>query len=257
VVDHPKAARVRRLFSAIAGRYDTFNLIMTAGTLRCWQRAFLEAGNFAAGERVLDVCCGTAELTIRIASRVAPDGRVVGLDFTEEMLAIGRRKVAVAPHGALIELAMGDAMDLPFPDGTFDAATIGFALRNVADIPRVLAEMTRVVRPGGRVISLELSKPENPLIGAPYYFYFHRLVPLLDRIGPLLDRGGPPPRDRLAPPPRNREAAAYTYLPNSLRDFPDRRNLARLFAEAGLVTVKTRPLTGGIVCLHWGVRPPA
>ena len=243
LTQHPKARYVRRLFNRIAGHYDMFNLVMSAGTLRYWQRQFQSVTGLKPGDRVLDVACGTAELSLKTAQQVRPGGKVTGIDFSEEMMEIGRKKVAASPYGSMVELQFGDAMNIQFSDNTFDAATIGFALRNVADIPKTLAEMTRVVKPGGRVVSLELSKPENPFIRVPYYFYFFRLVPLIDRVAGMRDE-------------ERRELHPYAYLPASLRPFPDRRKLAQIFKDAGLVDVKTRPLTGGLVCLHWGVKPP-
>lgn len=241
--EHPKARYVKRMFNTIAGHYDALNMVMSAGTLRYWQRCFQEVTGLKPGGHALDVACGTAELSLKMAPQVRPGGKVTGIDFSEEMMAVGRKKVAASPYGSMIHLQFGDAMDIGFPDDTFDAASIGFALRNVADIPKVLSEMTRVVKPGGHVVSLELSKPENPFIRVPYYFYFFRLVPLIDRVAGLR-------KDE------QRDLHPYAYLPASLRPFPDRRRLAQMFKDAGLVDVKTRPLTGGLVCLHWGVKPP-
>ena len=241
--EHPKARYVKRMFNTIAGHYDAMNMVMSAGTLRYWQHAFQATTGLKPGGHALDVACGTAELSLKLAAQVRPGGKVTGIDFSEGMMAIGRKKVEASPYGSMITLQFGDAMNIDFPDDTFDAASIGFALRNVADIPKVLSEMTRVVKPGGRVISLELSKPENAFIRVPYYFYFFRLVPLIDR---MVGLGKDEQRD-LHP---------YAYLPASLRPLPGRRQLAQMFKDAGLVDVKTRPLTGGLVCLHWGVKPP-
>ncbi len=242
--EHPKARYVKKMFNTIATHYDAMNMVMSAGTLRYWQHAFQGVTGLGPGGHALDVACGTAELSLKMAAQVRPGGKVTGIDFSEAMMAIGRKKVEASPYGSMITLQFGDAMDIGFPDDTFDAASIGFALRNVADIPRVLAEMTRVVKPGGHVISLELSKPENAFIRVPYYFYFFRLVPLIDRMVGL-------GKDE------QRELHPYAYLPASLRPLPGRLKLAEMFREAGLVDVKTRPLTGGLVCLHWGVKPPA
>ncbi len=238
-----KEVYVRSLFEAIARHYDLMNMIMSGGMLRLWQRAFAARTGLEAGGSALDVCAGTAELSLVMARRVGPAGRVVGIDFSPEMLEVGRAKVRAAARttpAAPIELIEGDALALPFPDSTFDCAASGFALRNVKDIQQAISEMVRVVRPGGRVVSLELSKPSNPLIRHPYYLYFYHIVPLL---GWLID------------PRTERRLRAYGWLPKSLIPFPTQDGLAEVFRRAGLVDVGYRGLTGGIVSVHHGTKP--
>ncbi len=233
---------VRRLFAAIAPSYDFMNVLMSAGCIHLWHRAFRLHTGLRPGDRALDVCTGTGELALILAGQVGPGGGVVGIDLTPEMLDIARAKVRRAGLGRTVELVEGNALALPYPDGSFDAVTMGFALRNVADIRAVVREMARVVRPGGRVLNLELSKPRSPLVRYPYAFYFNRVVPVLGR---LVDRRT---RSRLSMRP-------YTYLPASLVKFPDQDALARVFSEAGLVNVTYYALTGGIVTLHVGEKP--
>ncbi|MCL4425630.1 MAG: class I SAM-dependent methyltransferase [Firmicutes bacterium] len=237
-----KADFVRKLFNSIAYRYDAMNLVMTGGLFSYWQRVFLHYTGFQPGQRVLDVCTGTAGLALLLARQVQPGGQVVGIDFSEDMLTVGRAKVERSPYRDAVELVPGDAMDLPFADDTFDGATIGFALRNVADISRTLSEMRRVVKAGGRVLSLELSHPRHPLVGVPYGLYFGKVVPWLGRLNEKgFSWGG-----GLRP---------YTYLPLSLQNFPRQDKLAELFRLAGLERVGYRELTGGIVSIHYASKP--
>jgi demethylmenaquinone methyltransferase / 2-methoxy-6-polyprenyl-1,4-benzoquinol methylase len=213
---------VRLMFDRIAPVYDAMNRIMTAGLDRRWRR--LTARSVAApGARVLDACCGTGDLAIACAREGAV---VTGLDFSERMLERARRK---APD---LEWVGGDALDLPFPDASFDGATVGFGIRNVEDLDRSLSELCRVLRPGGRVGILEITRPRGVL--APFYrLWFDGIVPLLGKLLP----GG----------------SAYTYLPASVRRFPGPEELAGLLRGVGFTDVKYRLLAGGIVALHTGV----
>jgi len=232
---------VRTLFDAIADRYDLMNLIMTGGLLRYWHRVFRRQTGLKAGQRALDVCCGTADLALVMASQVGPTGSVVGIDFSPAMLAVGRRKVERSRWSQVVRLLEGDALQLPFADNTFDCAAIGFALRNVVDIDRVLAEMARVVRPGGRVVSLELSQPRSRLVSGPFWWYFTRVVPLLGKWAQWLLPG-----NQLAP---------YAWLPESLKGFPNQEQLAARFRAAGLEKVNFICLHGGVIALHVGTKP--
>lgn len=240
--DTGKEKYIHRLFDTIATRYDLMNLVLTGGLLRYWQRVFRGYTGLRPGNRALDVCCGTGELALIMAQQVGKDGKVYGLDFSRRMLEVAHRKVASSPCAGRIELVEGNALHLPFADDTFNCAAIGFALRNVSDMRRVLAEMARVVTPGGRVISLELTKPENLLFRSGYYLYFYYLVPLLGR---LVERGWPAEGGK----------RPYTWLPHSLTRFPDRHQLAAIFRQAGLVDVVVRPLSGGVVAIHVGTKP--
>jgi demethylmenaquinone methyltransferase/2-methoxy-6-polyprenyl-1,4-benzoquinol methylase len=216
------ASEVRTMFDRIAPVYDAMNRVMTAGLDLRWRRLTAEAV-VRAGDRVLDACCGTGDLAAAAARAGA--GAVVGLDFSPRMLERARRKLPVATW------VEGDLLALPFPDGSFDAATVGFGVRNVSDLDRALQELRRVLRPGGRLGILEITTPRGPL--APFYrVWFDRVVPLLGR----LLRGG----------------AAYAYLPASVRRFPAPAELAAAMHNAGFGDVGWRTFAGGIVALHTG-----
>ncbi|MGE5591981.1 MAG: bifunctional demethylmenaquinone methyltransferase/2-methoxy-6-polyprenyl-1,4-benzoquinol methylase UbiE [Bacillota bacterium] len=235
-----KERYVQELFNTIAGEYDLMNQVMTAGMLRFWHKAFLRVTGLRPGDHHLDVACGTGDLSQLTAQQVGERGHVTGLDFSGEMLAVARKRVEGSPLGARIAWVQGNAMDLPFDDNTFDGASIGFALRNVADIRKTLSEMTRVVRPGSNVVSLEISKPRNPVWRALFFLYFYNVVPLIDR---LVMHG------------RSGRVRPYTYLPHSLTRFPEQQELAEIFREAGLKDVRVIPLSGGMTCLHVGTKP--
>ena len=213
---------VRSMFDRIAPVYDAMNRVMTAGLDRRWRR-LAAAAVVRPDDRVLDACCGTGDLALA-AERAG--GRVTGLDFSPRMLERARGK------SAAIEWVEGDLLALPFPDGSFEAATVGFGVRNVADLERALLELRRVLVPGGRLGILEITMPRGPL--AQFYrLWFDHVVPL---VGKAL-RGG----------------AAYTYLPASVRRFPMPAELAQLMQAAGFGEVHFRLLAGGIVALHTGV----
>lgn len=228
-----KEKYVHDMFSRIAGRYDVLNRVMSFRRDVRWRRYAADAAALKPGDAALDVATGTGDLAFELARRVGPKGRVVGVDFVEEMLTIARAKAAKMPDMSICTFSQANALELPFEDDTFRAATIGFALRNVTDIAGCLAEMRRVVAPGGRVVSLELSKPVWPVFRHIYYFYFYRFVPVLGRLGQGVD--GP-----------------YTYLPHSLTHFPDQASLADIMRKVGLKDVQYRNLTGGIAAIHVG-----
>jgi demethylmenaquinone methyltransferase/2-methoxy-6-polyprenyl-1,4-benzoquinol methylase len=212
---------VRRMFDRIAPVYDLMNRVMTAGLDRRWRRSTAREV-VRPGDRVLDACCGTGDLAIACA---AEGGRVTGLDFSERMLERARGK------SSAVEWVSGDLLSLPFADGSFDAATVGFGVRNVPELDRALAELRRVLRVGGRLAILEITRPRGLL--APFYrLWFDGVVPLLGRVLP----GG----------------SAYTYLPASVRRFPGPEELAELVAAAGFSNVRYRLFAGGIVGLHVG-----
>jgi demethylmenaquinone methyltransferase/2-methoxy-6-polyprenyl-1,4-benzoquinol methylase len=210
---------VRTMFDRIAPVYDAMNRVMTVGLDGRWRR--LAAGAVVRpGDRVLDACCGTGDLAL---AAVRAGGRVTGLDFSERMLERARRK------SDEVEWVAGDLLALPFADGSFDAATVGFGVRNVPELRDGLRELRRVLRPGGRLAVLEITRPRGVL--RPFFrFWFDGIVPLLGKVLP----GG----------------AAYTYLPASVRRFPGPEDLARELEGAGFVDVSFRRLAGGIVCLH-------
>lgn len=239
-----KEAYVRELFDAIAEHYDLMNLVMSLGLLRHWQRVFRAHTGLRPGDQALDVATGTAELALIMAEQVGPQGRVWGVDLAEGMVEVGRRKVARSPYRDRITLQTGNALELPFEDGRFDCVASGFALRNFADLDRALREMARVTRPGGRVVSLEISHPRSPWIRGPFRLWFERVVPVLGRLNERRFAA----RHRGALPP-------YRWLPESLRSFPDADGLAGRFRRAGLEPVYYVPLTGGVVCVHVGRKP--
>ena len=213
---------VRQMFDRIAPVYDAMNRLMTAGLDRRW-RTETATAVVHAGDDVLDICCGTGDLALAAARA---GGRVTAIDFSAPMLERARRK------SSDIAWLEGDAQSLPFADGSFDAVTIGFGLRNLADAERGLAEMHRVLRPGGRLGILEITRPSGLL--APFYrFWFDRVIPLAGKVLP----GG----------------SAYSYLPASVRRFPTPDGLAGLLDEAGFGDIHWRLFAGGIVALHRGV----
>jgi len=210
---------IRSMFDRIAPVYDVMNHVMTAGLDRRWRRLTVE-GVVQPGARVLDACCGTGDLALA-AEREG--GIVTGLDFSGEMLVRARRK------SSTIKWVQGDVLALPFADGSFDAATVGFGVRNVADLRAGLLELRRVLRPGGRLAILEITRPRGPL--KPFFsLWFDRIVPLLGRVLP----GG----------------KAYTYLPASVRRFPGAEDLATLIDETGFEGARFRLFGGTIVALH-------
>ncbi|MGB9662527.1 MAG: bifunctional demethylmenaquinone methyltransferase/2-methoxy-6-polyprenyl-1,4-benzoquinol methylase UbiE [Moorellaceae bacterium] len=230
-----KEVYVRQLFSKIAHRYDLMNTLLSFNLDKYWRRIAVQKSGLKPGGLALDVCCGTGMLTLGLARAAFPHGKVVGLDFCREMLQVAQTHLSRSPYGGIVELVEGNAVSLPFADHTFDCATIAFALRNVPDIEKTLREMKRVVRPGGRVVSLELAKPSWPVFKQLYYFYFNRLVPWLGCLG--VGRKDP-----------------YSYLPRSLRDFPHQEEIRRLFVKIGLEQAECVELTGGIVAVHVGIK---
>ncbi len=230
-----KEKYIHGVFTAIARRYDLMNTLFSFNRDKYWRRRAVAATGLAAGGRALDVCCGTGRLTLELAKAAGPAGRVVGLDFCRAMLDVAAAAIAASPYGGTIQLVEGNAMALPFADDSFDCATTGFALRNVPDIAAVLAEMRRVVKPGGAVVSLELAKPGAPVFKQLYYLYFERLLPLFGKAGSGTD--GP-----------------YRWLPESLRRFPHQGEIRDIFGAVGLKNATYHELTGGIVAVHTGIK---
>jgi len=213
---------VRTMFDRIAPVYDVMNRVMTAGLDVRWRRLAASAA-VRPGDRVLDAACGTGDLAI--ADLKAGAGKVTGLDFSERMLERARRKET------RVEWIQGDMLALPFADATFDAATVGFGVRNVADLPLALTELRRVLRPGGRLAILEITQPRGAL--KPFFsLWFDRVVPLLGKVLP----GG----------------SAYTYLPESVKRFPSAEGLATLLRESGFGEVEFKLMAGTIVAIHTG-----
>jgi demethylmenaquinone methyltransferase / 2-methoxy-6-polyprenyl-1,4-benzoquinol methylase len=218
--------QVRSMFDRIAGIYDPLNQVMTVGLHHKWRRRAADLAAVGSGSRVLDVATGTGDLAIELAGRVAPGGEVIGSDFSEEMLARAREK------SPAITWEWANAMDLPYPDDGFDAATVGFGARNFSDLGRGLGEMARVVRPGGRVVVLEMTTPTRPPLSTFFGVWFDHAVPVLGRLA-----GDPD---------------AYSYLPNSVKRFPGPEALAGVMADAGMTDIRWILTAGGIIALHVG-----
>ena len=224
--------QVRAMFDRIAGFYDVMNSVMTAGLHHVWRRRAVDLAEVAPGDRVLDVATGTGDLALELARRVGPGGSVIGSDFSEEMLAHARRK-APGEGSAPITFEWGNALELPYADGEFAAATVGFGARNFSDLDQGLREMTRVVRPGGHVVVLEITTPTRPPLSTFYRLWFDRVVPVIGRVA-----GDP---------------EAYSYLPNSVKRFPGPHELAARMDACGL-DVRYVLTAGGIIALHVGRR---
>jgi demethylmenaquinone methyltransferase / 2-methoxy-6-polyprenyl-1,4-benzoquinol methylase len=227
------AGQVNRMFDRVAGRYDALNSVMTAGLHHRWRERAADRAELKPGESALDICCGTGDLALELAGRVAPGGHVVGCDFSEPMLDLAREKARErAVDGVRFEWA--DALSLPYDAGRFDAVTVGFGVRNLADLERGLAEMARVLRPGGRLVVLEITQPSRPPLSTFFSLWFDRIVPLLGSF--------------------SEDSEAYTYLPESVRSFPNPHRLAELMHDAGLERIRWTVLAGGIIAIHSGIR---
>ncbi|WP_420804464.1 bifunctional demethylmenaquinone methyltransferase/2-methoxy-6-polyprenyl-1,4-benzoquinol methylase UbiE [Calidithermus chliarophilus] len=220
---------VREMFSEIAPRYDLLNRVLSAGVDQSWRRAAVREALGHGPRRVLDLACGTGDLTL-LLKQSAPHAEVVGGDFAPPMLERARAKARRA--GLEVRFQEADALNLSFPDGHFDAVTIAFGFRNFADYERALAELYRVLRPGGRLCILEFPPPPKSGLGVLYRFYFTRILPF---VGGLISGN----------------AAAYRYLPASVERFPDPQTLARMMQQAGF-RVRHKLFTGGIAALHVG-----
>jgi demethylmenaquinone methyltransferase/2-methoxy-6-polyprenyl-1,4-benzoquinol methylase len=225
---------VHAVFESIAPQYDRMNSILSFGMHKRWRKFAMKKMNVQAGQHAIDLCCGTCDWTISLA-KFCQGGHVVGLDFSQLMLDYGAVKVTEQKLDQTIRLVNGNAMELPFPDDSFDHATIGFALRNVPDIQQVLREMQRVVKPGGLIVSLELSKPIVQPLKFLYSIYFKHILPWVANI-------------------ITRRYQQYKWLPESLVNFPDYKQLERIFCDLGMIDVKTYPLSGGIAALHIGTK---
>jgi len=244
-----EARQVRAMFDRIAGVYDLMNSAMTAGLHHRWRARAAQEARVGPGSRALDVACGTGDLALALAARVLPGGEVLGCDFSERMLDHARSKAAARGTGPAVRFEWADAMALPYDDAAFDAATVGFGARNFDQLGRGLSEMVRVVRPGGRVVVLEITTPTRPPLAQFYGLWFDRLVPALGEGAGALER--------LVARARGGEAAdgiadAYSYLPSSVKRFPAPGELAAQLAGAGLVEISYVLTAGGIVAIHAG-----
>jgi demethylmenaquinone methyltransferase / 2-methoxy-6-polyprenyl-1,4-benzoquinol methylase len=228
------ATQVRGMFDRIAGVYDLMNSAMTAGLHHQWRERAVDRAEVGPGSDALDVCCGTGDLALALRRRIGPDGRVVGCDFSEPMLELARRKSG--EEGLPVEFGWADTLDLPYGDASFDAVTIGFGARNLADLPRGLFEMARVLRPGGRLVILEITRPSREPLASFYSLWFDRLVPVLGTFAG--------------------DSQAYSYLPNSVRTFPEPEALAAMLDAAGFSEIRWLLLAGGIIAIHSATKTP-
>lgn len=223
--------QVQRIFSEIAPRYDLLNHVLSLNIDRSWRRkAVANLGWEAAPEgRFLDACAGTFDLALELERKEGFRGSVVASDFAHPMLVQGGGKIA----GASIRPVCGDSLDLPFPDAVFDGATVGFGVRNLSDLAKGLSEFRRVLKPGKRLVILEFTTPPNAVVRAGYLFYFRHILPVVGRVV-----SGHP--------------WAYTYLPESVKEFPGPDELGALMESVGFHDVGYRLVTGGIAAIHWG-----
>jgi demethylmenaquinone methyltransferase/2-methoxy-6-polyprenyl-1,4-benzoquinol methylase len=227
------AGQVNRMFDRVASNYDALNSVMTAGLHHRWRERAADRTELGAGDSALDVCCGTGDLALELAARVAPGGHVVGCDFSEPMLDLAREKTAArGAEGVRFEWA--DALSLPYDADRFDALTVGFGVRNLADLDRGLSEMARVLKPDGRLVILEITQPSRPPLSVFFSLWFDRIVPLLGAF--------------------SSDPEAYSYLPESVRSFPDPHRLAEKMDRAGFGRIRYTVLAGGIIAIHSGVK---
>ncbi len=222
------ATEVRGMFDRISGVYDLMNSAMTAGLHHEWRERAVDRAQVGPGSDALDLCTGTGDLALALRRRIGPDGRVVGSDFSEAMLELARRKSG--DEGLPVEFGWADALELPYGDESFDAVTIGFGARNLADLERGLSEMARVLRPGGRLVILEITRPQREPLASFYSLWFDRLIPVIGTFAG--------------------DSEAYSYLPDSVRSFPDPQRLAEMIDAAGFAEIRWLLLAGGIIAIH-------
>jgi len=231
-----KAERVAEVFHSVAAKYDLMNDLMSAGVHRLWKRFTIEASAVRAGHKVLDIAGGTGDLSYQFARLVGPTGQVVLADINASMLKVGRDRLIDRGIAGNLQVAQADAQYLPFPDNTFDCITIAFGLRNVTDKDLALRSMLRVLKPGGRLLVLEFSKPQHSLLEKVYDTYSFKLLPFMGKV-------------------ITNDADSYRYLAESIRMHPDQETLKGMMTEAGFVNTSFHNMTGGIVALHKGFKP--
>ncbi|PDH36295.1 MAG: bifunctional demethylmenaquinone methyltransferase/2-methoxy-6-polyprenyl-1,4-benzoquinol methylase UbiE [Halieaceae bacterium MED-G27] len=230
-----KAGRVREVFDSVASRYDLMNDLMSGGMHRLWKRFTIELSGVRPGQTVLDIAGGTGDLAAKFSQRVGPDGHVILADINAAMLSVGRDRLI--DKGALnnISVSQADAQFLPYADNSIDCITIAFGLRNVTDKALALRSMYRILKPGGRLLVLEFSKPTSPLLSQAYDAYSFSALPFM---GKLITN----------------DADSYRYLAESIRKHPDQETLLEMVEDAGFVDCRYHNMTGGIVAIHRGVK---
>jgi len=231
-----KADKVADVFHSVASKYDIMNDLMSFGVHRIWKRLTIESSGVRPGHKVLDIAGGTGDLTMQFSKRVGDQGKVVLADINASMLAVGRDRLFDKGYGSNIEFVQANAECLPFPDNYFNVVSIAFGLRNVTHKDNAIASMLRVLKPGGRLLILEFSKPSNAVLSDMYDKYSFSALPMM---GKLITN----------------DSESYKYLAESIRMHPDQETLKGMMDEAGFVNTRYQNMTGGIVALHTGVKP--
>nr|WP_289036654.1 demethylmenaquinone methyltransferase [uncultured Allobacillus sp.] len=229
-----KSEKVHSVFEKIYNRYDKMNSIISFQRHKAWRKDVMKRMAVEQGSDCLDVCCGTGDWTIALSEATGQEGNVIGLDFSQNMLSVGEKKIADRQIEN-ITFTHGDAMNLPYEDHSFDYVTIGFGLRNVPDYNRVLEEMYRVVKPGGSVVCLETSQPTLPVYKQLYFFYFRRIMPLFGKLFA-------------------KSYDEYVWLNESTKNFPDKATLKKMFLDAGFKNVKVKSYALGAAAMHKGTK---
>ena len=231
-----KQKKVADVFHSVASKYDVMNDLMSGGVHRIWKRLTIEQSGVRAGGTVLDIAGGTGDLTMRFSRLVGPTGKVVLADINDSMLKVGRDRLYDRGVTGNVEFVQANAQSLPFPDNTFDVITIAFGLRNVTYKDQALASMARVLKPGGKLMVLEFSKPDNPVLTKLYDFYSFNILP---QMGQLIAG----------------DAESYKYLAESIRMHPDQETLLGMMQDAGLTDCKYHNLINGVSAIHIGFKP--
>ncbi|MBU3068891.1 bifunctional demethylmenaquinone methyltransferase/2-methoxy-6-polyprenyl-1,4-benzoquinol methylase UbiE [Aestuariicella sp. G3-2] len=231
-----KAGRVADVFHSVAAKYDLMNDLMSGGIHRLWKRFTIELSGVRRGHKVLDIAGGTGDLSYKFSKLVGPEGLVVLADINESMLRVGRDRLTDRGVAGNLVVSQADAQFLPFPDNTFDCITIAFGLRNVTDKDLALRSMLRVLKPGGRLLVLEFSKPQSELLTKAYDTYSFKLLPFMGKLV-------------------TNDADSYAYLAESIRMHPDQETLKTMMVDAGFANCEFHNMTGGIVALHKGTKP--
>ncbi|MGK0441120.1 MAG: demethylmenaquinone methyltransferase/2-methoxy-6-polyprenyl-1,4-benzoquinol methylase [Pseudohongiellaceae bacterium] len=236
VNSNDKQGLVAGVFHSVAAKYDVMNDLMSVGVHRIWKRFTIELSGVRPGHQVLDIAGGTGDIAAKFSKLVGPEGRVVLADINDSMLKVGRDKLTDLGIVGNIEYAQANAEALPFPDNTFDCITIAFGLRNVTDKDKALRSMLRVLKPGGRLLILEFSKPKNELLSKVYDTYSFNILPVMGKL--ITD-----------------DAESYRYLAESIRMHPNQETLKEMMEDAGFARCEFHNMTGGVVALHKGIKP--